>query len=318
MQQVTVRVPASTSNLGPGFDCLGVALRIYNSVTVTRCRSREQPHPQIVSQTAGRFFKQARRRAFPFSFSIVEKIPRSRGLGSSATIRLGILYALNQLSGDLLDRLTIFQLCADLEGHPDNAAPAAFGGFTVVAGSTRRADSRRVVTGRIRLTGGLLGRGVPTFQHFEVSPRLYFVLLVPDLEIRTSIARKLLPSKISHAAAVANCANACAIAAAFVSKDYKKLRGAFTDYLHQPFRGKLIPFLPDAIAGAEKGGALGAFLSGSGSTICAITLQQPDRVAAAMKRAVRSSLSRTIVTRADNQGARIIRSPITICHGPAA
>jgi len=311
MQQVTVRVPASTSNLGPGFDCLGVALCIYNSVTVTRCRSREQPHPQIVSQAAGRFFKQARRRAFSFSFSIVEKIPRSRGLGSSATIRLGILYALNQLSGNPLDRLTIFQLCADLEGHPDNAAPAAFGGFTVVAGSARCADSRKSVTGRVRLTGGLLERGVATFQRFEVSLRLYFVLLVPDLEIPTSTARKLLPSKISHAAAVANCANACAIAAAFASKDYKKLRGAFTDYLHQPFRGKLIPFLPGVIAGTEKEGALGAFLSGSGSTICAITLQQPDRVAAAMKRAARSSLSRTIVTRADNQGARIIRSPIT-------
>ena len=286
MQQVTVRVPASTSNLGPGFDCLGVALRIYNSVTVTRGRLREQPHPQIVSQAAGRFFKQARRRAFPFSFSIVEKIPRSRGLGSSATIRLGILYALNQLSGDPLDRLTIFQLCADLEGHPDNAAPATFGGFTVVVGSTQR--------------------GVPTFQRFEVSPRLYFVLLVPDLEIRTSLARKLLPSKISHAAAVANCANACAIAAAFASKDYEKLRGAFADYLHQPFRTKLISFLPGVIAGAEKAGALGAFLSGSGSTICAITLQHPDGVAAAMKRAARSSLSRTIVTRADHQGAQIV------------
>jgi len=310
MQQVTVRVPASTSNLGPGFDCLGVALRIYNSVTVTRGRLREQPHPQIVSQAAGRFFKRARRLSFPFSFSIVEKIPRSRGLGSSATIRLGILYALNRLSSDPLDRLTIFQLCADLEGHPDNAAPAAFGGFTVVAGPVRCADSRKVATGPGRPTGGFLGRGVPAFQRFEVSSRLYFVLMVPDLEIRTSIARKLLPSKISHAAAVANCANACVIAAAFASKQYEKLRGAFADYLHQPFRGKLISFLPGVIAGAEKAGALGAFLSGSGSTICAITLQHPDRVAAAMKRAARSPLSRTIVTRADNRGAHIIRSRI--------
>lgn len=289
MQQVTVRVPASTSNLGPGFDCLGVALRIYNSVTVTRDRSPEQPHPQIVSQAAGRFFKRARRRAFPFSFSIVEKIPRSRGLGGSATIRLGILYALNQLSGDPLDRATIFQLCAELEGHPDNAAPASLGGFTVVVG---RRD------------------GFPTVQRFIVLPRLYFVLLVPELEIRTSIARKLLPSKISHAAAVENCANACAIAAAFASKDYEKLRGVFADHLHQPFRTKLMPFLPYVIAAAEKAGALGAFLSGSGSTICAITLQHPDRVAAAMKRAARSS-SRTIVTRADNRGAHSIRSSIT-------
>jgi homoserine kinase len=297
MQHVTVRVPASTSNLGPGFDCLGVALRIYNSVTVIRRRLREQRYPQIVSQAAGRFFKEARCRAFPFSFSIAEKIPRSRGLGSSATIRLGMLYALNRLSGEPLDRLTIFQLCADLEGHPDNAAPASFGGFTVV-GSARRADQPPQ-------------RGVPAFQRFEVSPRLYFVLLVPDLEIRTSTARKVLPSKVSHAAAVANCANACAIAASFASKDYEKLRGAFSDYLHQPFRGKLISFLSGVIAAAEKAGALGAFLSGSGSTICAITLQHPDRVAAAMKRAAGLSLSRTIVTRADNRGARMIRSWIT-------
>jgi homoserine kinase len=293
MQQVTVRVPASTSNLGPGFDCLGVALRIYNSVTVTSGRSPEQPHPQIVSQAAGRFFKRARRRVFPFSFSIVEEIPQSRGLGSSATIRLGILHGLNRLSGDPLDRFALFRLCAELEGHPDNAAPATFGGFTVVVGSALRAD-------------GLAQRGVPAFQRFEVSSQLYFVLLVPELEIRTSIARKLLPSKISHAAAVENCGNACAITAAFASKNYKNLRGAFDDFIHQPFRAKLIPFLPGVIAAAEKAGALGAFLSGSGSTICAITLQHPDRVAGAMKRVTGMRSARTIVTRAENRGGQIL------------
>jgi homoserine kinase len=285
MEQVTVRVPASTSNLGPGFDCLGIALRIYNNVTVTKGRLPERPHPQIVSQAARRFFKQGRRRAFPFSISIIEKIPRSRGLGSSATIRLGILHALNQLSGEPLDRVTIFHLCADLEGHPDNAAPASFGGFTVVR-SGLRADS--------------------IFQRFQVSRRLYFVHLIPDFEIKTSLARRILPSRISRLAAVENCANACAITAAFASKNYKKLRGAFIDFIHQPFRAKLIPFLPGVIAAAEKAGALGAFLSGSGSTICAITLQHPDRVAAVMQRSARSSLSRTIITRADNRGAQVL------------
>ncbi|MBO0695181.1 MAG: homoserine kinase [Verrucomicrobia bacterium] len=297
MQQVTVRVPASTSNLGPGFDCLGVALRIYNKITVTGRRLPEQPHPEVVSRAAGRFFEQARRRAFPFSFSIVEKVPRSRGLGGSATIRLGILHGLNLLSGGPLDRSTLFQLCAELEQHPDNAAPAAFGGFTVVARSVLRAQQG-------------FRHGVAVLQRFEVSPQLYFVLLVPEFEIRTSIARKLLPSKIAHAAAVENCGNACAITAAFASKNYKKLRGAFVDFIHQPFRARLIPFLGGVIAAAEKAGALGAFLSGSGSTICAVTLQDPDRVAAAMKRAAQTPL-RTIVTRADNRGVRIIGSPIT-------
>src|SRR6476660_6897189 len=142
MQQVTVRVPASTSNLGPGYECLGVSLRLYNSVTVGRGKAARSSQPRIVSDAAERFFKQTRRRTFSFSCSIVERVPRSRGLGSSATVRLGILLGLNHLSGNPLDRLTVFQLCAELEGHPDNAAPSIFGGLTVVQSSGRVALAR--------------------------------------------------------------------------------------------------------------------------------------------------------------------------------
>jgi homoserine kinase len=293
MQEITVRVPASTSNLGPGFDCLGVALHIYNDVTVARRASRQHLHPRIVSDAADRFFKQSRRRAFPFSCSVAENVPRSRGLGSSATIRLGILLALNRLSGNLLDRFTIFRLCAELERHPDNAAPAAFGGFTIV-------QSRATIS---------VPRGqrnaLPAVQRFTVSPRLHLVLFIPDLEIRTSRARNVLPSKISHTAAVENCANACALTAALVSHDYQKLRGAFADHLHQPFRAKLIPFLPCVVAAAEKAGALGAFLSGSGSTIVAVTLNSSKKIAAAMARAAKTP-GRTIITHTDNRGACIL------------
>jgi homoserine kinase len=296
MEQITVRVPASTSNLGPGFDCLGVALRAYNTITMARSASRRHSYSPIVSEAAHRFFNEARRSAFSFFCSIVEQIPRSRGLGSSATVRLGVLLALNRLSGNPLDQLKIFQLCAELEGHPDNAAPAIFGGFTVV-GSARCADRTPQ-------------RSVPTVERFAVSPRLNFVLLIPDLEIQTSRARNVLPSNISHAEATESCANACAITAAFVSQDYEKLRGVFADHLHQPYRTRLVPFLPAVVSAAEKAGALGAFLSGSGSTICAITLQDPDRIAAAMKRAAKIH-AHTILTSADNQGARVIRSPIT-------
>jgi homoserine kinase len=298
MQQITVRVPASTSNLGPGFDCLGVALRIYNDVTVARRASRQHLHPRIVSDAADRFFKQSRRRAFPFSYSVTENIPRSRGLGSSATIRLGVLLALNRLSGNPLDRFTIFRLCAELEGHPDNAAPATLGGFTVVQSNATVSVPQGQQDAR------------PGFQRFAVSPRLCFVLFVPDLEIRTSRARNVLPSKISHIAAVENCANACALTAALVSHDYQKLRGAFADHLHQPFRTKLIPFLPSVVAAAEKAGALGAFLSGSGSTIAAVTLNSSKKIAAAMARAAKIP-GRTIITHADNRGALFlpIRKP---------
>jgi len=295
MQEITVRVPASTSNLGPGFDCLGVALRIYNDVTVASRASRQHLHPRIVSDAADRFSKQSRRRAFPFSYSVTENIPRSRGLGSSATIRLGVLLALNRLSGNPLDRFTIFRLCAELEGHPDNAAPATLGGFTVVQSNATVSVPQGQQDAR------------PGFQRFAVSPQLYFVLFIPDLEIRTSRARNVLPSKISHIAAVENCANACALTAALVSHDYQKLRGAFADHLHQPFRTKLIPFLPSVVAAAEKAGALGAFLSGSGSTIAAVTLNSSKRIAAAMARAAKIP-GRTIITHADNRGAKILTS----------
>ncbi|HXM74782.1 MAG TPA: homoserine kinase, partial [Chthoniobacterales bacterium] len=271
-----VRVPASTSNLGPGFDCLGVALRLYNSVIVRR--DSKAASPRIVDEAARLFFKKSRARSFSFSCTIAGDVPRARGLGGSVTVRLGLLHALNELSGRPLDRLSIFQLCAQLEGHPDNAAPASFGGFTVARNGT--------------------------VERFDVSPRLHFVLLIPELEIATSHARKVLPSKISRAAAVESCANACAITAAFASRDYEKLHGAFADRLHQPFRRKLIPFLPLVIAAAERGGALGAFLSGSGSTIAAVTLQSPKRIAAAMQRAAGSTSARTLITTADNRGVR--------------
>jgi len=293
MQQVTVRVPASTSNLGPGYDCLGVALRLHNGVTVFRGKMPRSSHPQIVSDAAERFFKETRRRAFSFSFSIAEQVPRCRGLGSSATVRLGVLFGLNRLSGDPLDRLTLFRLCAELEGHPDNAAPATFGGFTVVGSA--RGDRR----------GDTPQRGVPILQRFEVSRRLSFVLLVPDLEIETERARSILPAKISRDAAVENCANACAVTAAFASRDYEKMRGTFSDNFHQPFRVKLIHFLPRVIAAAERAGALGAFLSGSGSAIGAVTLEAPERVAAAMARSTPVP-AHTIITHADNRGAQVL------------
>ena len=291
MQQVTVRVPASTSNLGPGFDCLGMALRIYNHVTLSR--GGKSRVPPIVTRAARRFFDEIARPPFPFSFQCPGEIPSARGLGASATVRLGVLHGLNELSGRPLDRLSIFQLAAQLEGHADNAAPASFGGFTVVRGTN--------------------------ITRFAVSPRLGLILLVPDMEIKTAAARKILPQRISRRAAVESCANACAIVAAFASRRYEDLRSAFTDNFHQPFRSKLIPFLPRVIAAAEKAGALGAFLSGSGSAICAVTLEDRDRVAAAMLRTVKGA-ARVIMTTADNRGIEISNqtSPIRNRHAALA
>lgn len=277
MHQVTVRVPASTSNLGPGFDCLGVALRIYNQVTISR--GRGEPPASMARSAADAFFQRAKRKPFSFSCSITGEIPQSRGLGSSAALRLGVIEGLNELVGRPLQRPEVFELCARLEGHPDNAAPACYGGFNIVRGLHR--------------------------QRFAVSKQLHFVLLIPDFEIATAKARALLPARIDRLHAVENSRNACTITAAFASREYQSLDGAFVDHLHQPFRKKLIPFLYDVIAAAESAGALGAFLSGSGSTICAVTLRSPEKIAQAM-RSIVPAHSQTVLTTADNRGARLL------------
>jgi homoserine kinase len=280
MQQVTVRVPASTSNLGPGFDCLGVALRIYNDVTLSRGRGTSVP--VMVRSAAEAFFARAKQRPFPFACSIAGEIPPSRGLGSSAAVRLGIVQGLNELADRPLLRPENFEICAQLEGHPDNAAPACYGGFNVVRGRQP--------------------------QTFSVSAQLHFILLIPDFEVATSEARRLLPARVDRLQAVENSRNACAITAAFASREYRSLRGAFADNLHQPFRKRLVPFLDKVIAAAESAGALGAFLSGSGSSICAVTLRAPEKVSRAMLAAAASPAAGTMITAADNRGARLLQT----------
>jgi homoserine kinase len=282
MQQVTVRAPASTSNLGPGFDCLGVALSLYNQVTVKS--GTAGGGNRMVRDAARKFFAVANCKPFDFSCDILGNVPIARGLGSSVTVRLGVLHALNEIARTNLSRDELFKLCAELEGHPDNAAPASFGGFTIARGTDVR--------------------------YFNVSPRLRFILLIPSFEISTIEARRLLPADILRTNAARNTANVAAIAAAFATRDYKRLRGCFVDYLHQPFRKKLVPFLDRVITAAERAGALGAFLSGSGSAICALALDDSKKIAAAMQRASRLFHTQTVITRADNRGVRIFKSAI--------
>ena len=275
MNEVTIRVPATTANLGPGYDALGVALQIYNSVTVRR--GAPTGSHTMAGEVAVRFFLKADIPQFNFDWSITGDVPRSRGMGSSVTVRLGLLHGLNELTGRPLDSSRLFQICAALEGHPDNAAPAAFGGFTVAGG--------------------------PEVARFLVAPELQFILLIPDFEIATPDARRVLPAQIDRIGAARSCANACRITAAFATQNYALLRGAFEDHLHQPWREKaLIPFLTAVIAAGERAGALGGFLSGSGSTICCVALENADAIAAAMLAASGNAGARTLITTADNEG----------------
>lgn len=285
MNSVTTRVPATTANLGPGFDCLGIALNIANRVTVRR--SGATAHPPIVADAAAAFFDYAEVAPFGFDWKITGDVPQSRGLGSSVTVRLGVLHGLNTLAGAMQNATQLFEICARLEGHPDNAAPAAFGGFTVARA------------------------GFETLR-CEVGAELKFVLLIPDFEVSTPEARKVLPDAIPRRGAVTSVANACRITAAFMQRRYDLLRGCFVDGLHQPFREPLVPLLPKAIAAGEKAGALGGFLSGSGSTICCITMVDAEAVASAMLETAPPG-SHVVVTGADNGGA----CPIEDANGAA-
>ena len=280
MNEVTIRIPATTANLGPGYDCLGVALQISNRVTVRRVATRndeDDASSLMAAECASLFFDNARTELFHWAWSIAGEVPRSRGLGSSVTVRLGLLHGLNELAARPLTRDQLFALCAELEGHPDNAAPAAFGGFTVAGGKE--------------------------VARFEVDADLHFVLLIPDFEIATPDARRTLPDTIDRLGAAKSCANACRITAAFATQNYELLEGAFEDHLHQPYREKaLIPFLTKVITAGESAGALGGFLSGSGSTICCVTLEDPEPVMRAMLAAAPPG-ARGIVTQADNIGA---------------
>ncbi|MEO6847765.1 MAG: homoserine kinase [Chthoniobacterales bacterium] len=277
---VLVRVPASTANLGPGFDCMGIALRIYNSVRVTKSRTGNAS--PMALEAAKAFFKTSKVRPFSFSWEITGDVPQSRGLGSSVTLRLGILHGLNALSGGSLDREALYRLCSELEGHPDNAAPAAYGGFT-----TSRKDF--------------------TFLRAAVSEKLSFILLIPPFEISTPAARKILPKTVTFKEAVANTGNAAFIAAAFFSGQYKLLHEAFEDHLHQPYRKKLLPSLDKIIAAGTKAGALGGWLSGSGSTVACLATANARKIATAMQHASKIPDTCVLIVKADNGGTKIMK-----------
>lgn len=290
---VCVRVPGSTSNLGPGFDTLGIALRVYNKVRVTVAEGKGpdivSPIPddarpgatKLIAEASRLFFRKARAKAFGFDVYLSGDVPIARGLGSSVTVRLGVMAALNELSGAALSRQQLFELVTELEGHPDNAAPATFGAFTASTMIGREARCVRL----------------------KVPPAFRFVTLIPNFEIETAAARKLVPDTFSKADTVHNISRVSLITAAFARGDAEALRGAFSDKVHQPYREKLIPQLSKVIRAGERAGAVGGWLSGSGSTIMCLTTRNADAVAKAMARQLPGSETRILA--ADSTGFRI-------------
>lgn len=273
MQSVVVTIPCSTSNLGSGFDTLGLALDLYSRVRVARSKRKgvelrregssivEGAH-ELCTEAAGAFFRYANASDFGAQVSVSGDVPVARGLGFSSTVRAGIVAGLNTLADTRLTRDELVQIVTTLEGHPDNATPAVLGGFTVSG----------IVDGKTRCV------------RFEVDPILKAVTLIPEFHLRTEAARELIPKHFTKVDAAHALNRSALIVAAFAAKNYEVLRGVFDDRFHQPHRLKLVPQLDRVIAAGVTAGAIGGFLSGSGSSIICLTMQNAQQVANAMQR----------------------------------
>lgn len=296
---VTVRVPGSTSNCGSGFDTLGLALNIYNYVTLTRgdwrgaraLTDRDTAGLGMADEAAGLFFVRAGVEEFGYELSITGDVPMSRGLGSSVTLRAGVVAALNELAGTKLTKDDICSLVTQLEGHPDNATPAVIGGFCVA-----RCDPH---------TNELLG-----VLRKPIGRDLCFVVVSPDQELETKKARGILPKELPYFDAIKSVNSAAYVVAAILSGEYDRLRDAVRDFLHEPYRLPLIPGAKSAIEHGIAAGALTGWLSGSGSSVLCVA--RPAK-AAKVGRAMAASfavhrLPATVhLLYADNTGLNILK-----------
>ncbi|MBB6099433.1 homoserine kinase [Deinobacterium chartae] len=251
-----VRVPASSANLGPGFDCVGLALNLFTTVRVRPAAQLELvPHGAALAGTP-RDARNPVMRAFVLAceragrpvpavrLEVESEIPLARGLGSSAAALVAGLVAADTCLGGPLGRERLFELASELEGHPDNAGAALLGGAVIAAS------------------------GESGLRYLRVTPptRLGTLAVIPDTELLTEHARGVLPDSYSRQDAVFQLSHAALLGAALASGELELLAEATRDRLHQPYRAPLIPGLAPILEEAPRRGALAACLSGAGPT----------------------------------------------------
>ena len=255
---VDIAVPASSANLGVGFDCLALALDLHLTVSVRVIDGPEstlavegEGNARLALDESNRFMAGFRAgwsevgSAPPIAITMTNQIPLGRGLGSSAAATVAGLLAAQELAATDYDDDRLIAMAAKVEGHPDNAAAALLGGFVLITGGS-------AVT-------------------FEPPPGLRAVVFVPERELATDDMRAVLPATVPMADAVANAGGVGAVVAAFAGGDLSLLAAMGRDRLHEPYRSKVYPELPPMKAAALEAGALGAALSGAGSSILALT-----------------------------------------------
>lgn len=259
MNKITVRVPATTANIGPGFDSMGCALALYDRLTcevlpagklvITGCPEQYQNEENLAVQGYRAVLSRLGLPNEGLSLNIRAEIPVCRGLGSSAALIAGGAAAANLLHGSPLPPAELLEVTNEIEGHPDNLAPAIYGG----------------------LTASLVEDGKPRTVKLPLSPTLRWVAAIPDFELSTHLARAVLPKEVAFVDAVYNASHAAVLAGALGSGDRELIAMALRDRLHQPYREKLIPEYNKVKTAAEQCGAIAFCISGAGPTLLALT-----------------------------------------------
>jgi homoserine kinase len=299
MKQVAVTVPATSANLGPGFDCLGVAWQLYNrfcwrrepaglSVTVRGEGAASIPADEdnLAIQAAERLFALVGQRPSGLSLIQDNHIPAGSGLGSSATAVIGGLLGANGLLDNPLDRAELLALAAAIEGHADNVAPALYGGLTLVVGDEPDA-------------GWLV-------EHLPVAD-MTAVIILPEFDLATTTARAALPLQIPLGDAVFNLSRLGLLLPALASGDHARLALAMADKLHQPYRLPLIPGMQAAFTAVRQAGAAAVALSGAGPSLVAFAPDHHELIGKAGQAAFAAVglTSRVYQLAIDHQGSRV-------------
>ncbi|MFA6093094.1 MAG: homoserine kinase [Elusimicrobiota bacterium] len=303
---VRLRVPASTSNLGPGFDTLGLALRLYNEVECSWFPESGDVLTEIEGEGFARLprgeknlvvqaFRQVLpRKRFPYAlrFKMKNRIPIGKGLGASAAARLSGVLAAAALRDfrELSIHDALARVCA-MEGHPDNAVPAFHGGFCAA----------------------MLDKGRPQWLRLRIPKDIGVVVCVPEYDVPTDKARSILPAHVPLADAVHNTSRLAMLIASMERGELSYLREAMHDVLHQPYRRPLMRGMDAALTASLRAGAFGAALSGAGPAVLAFTLRGPKqaKVGREMQKAYfRAGVeSRYLALDVDTHGTRIEIEP---------
>lgn len=272
--KVSVKVPASSANIGPGFDCLGFALPIYNTITIEETvlpgtgieinmMSEEESIDEmvfdsipkdennIVYKAVEMLYNSIGQEPSELRINIQAQIPIARGLGSSSSIVVGGLLAANKLLNFPADETALLAIATEVEGHPDNVAPAILGGFVL---ATQEDD------------------GTITYCKLHWPEEWDISVCIPDFELSTEIARSVLPKEVPMQDAIFNTKHLAMLIEAVNTKDEKLMKAALKDRLHQPYREKLVPGMKEIMeAFKHEDGVLGCVLSGAGPSLLIIS-----------------------------------------------